>query len=87
MILTFILLLFANMWAFAFQFIPVSHIPTGVTSAITTTLGWVWVVNPIVDVNTLFALFKVWIGIEFAMLGIEFFVWAYSKIPIFGKGK
>jgi len=85
MIFTFILLLFANMWAFAFQLIPTAHLPSGISSAVSTVLGWMWVANPVFDISTAFLLFKLYISIELGMWAIEFFVWIYSKIPIIGK--
>jgi len=85
MIATFILTLFTNFWAFAFQILPVGHLPAGVSSAITTTISWIWVVNPILDIPTVFDLFYLFLGIEITILGLEFFFWVYSKVPIFGK--
>lgn len=85
MIATFIILLFANLWTVAFQVFPTGSLPVGVSSAITTTIGWIWVVNPVVDVPLVFSLFEIFLAVEAGILAVEFFFWVYSKIPIFGK--
>lgn len=87
MIVTFILILFANLWEFAFQVFPTGHIPQGMLDAIDTTISWVWVANIVLDVNTLFTIVGLYFVFELSTLLIEFFFWVYSKIPIFGKGK
>lgn len=85
MIGTFIVLLFSNLWAIAFQYFPTGHLPAGVSSAISTAIGWLYVINPFVDVALLLSLFKVVLSFELAFLGVQFFFWVYAKIPIFGK--
>jgi len=85
MIATFVLILFANLWEFAFQLFPSGSLPEGVYTAITTAISWLWMTNIFLDINTLMTVLGLWIALELTIQLIEFFFWVYSKIPVFGK--
>lgn len=85
MIITGLVLLFSNLWALAFQVFPSGTLPSGVTSALSTTISWIWVANIAIDVNTLLMLVGLFFTIELLIQAIELFFWVYSKIPVLGK--
>lgn len=85
MIFTFILLLFASLWAVAIQVMPVGVLPAGVTSAIGTGISWMWVANPVIDIPTLLTILGLFFATEAIIQLAEFFFWVYSKVPVFGK--
>jgi len=85
MIITFIILLLANVWAIAIQWLPTGSLPTGISTAIATTISWLYVANIAIDVNTLLLQLGLFFTIELVVLAFEFFFWVYSKIPVVGK--
>jgi len=85
MILSLILYMMAAVWGAAVSLLPVATLPPGIPTAIGTVVSWIWVVNPVVDVNTLFLCFGIWLTTEVVLWTADFFFWAYSKLPVIGK--
>jgi len=87
MIISFFLYALGAMWSRLYELMPTGTLPSGASSAVQSAISWVWVINPIFDVPALFYVFGVYFTVEAVLWTAEMFVWIYSKVPIFGKGK
>jgi len=85
MIASAILYAFSIIWSGLSSVLPTGVLPAGVTSAIETAISWIWVANPVIDVNAIFLSLSLWFTVEVTLWTAKLFVWVYSKIPIFGK--
>lgn len=85
MIISFIIILVANIISFGFYALPTGTLPAGVSSAFASVISWIWVANIAVDIPTLISIVAIIFSIELALWSYKMLFWIYSKIPFIGR--
>jgi len=67
------------------SYLPTGSLPAGVASSVQSVVSWIWVADPVFDVETLFSLLSLYFILELTIQGIQFFFWAVGKLPFIGK--
>jgi len=85
MIISLILSLFGQLWEVAFSVLPTGSLPAAVGTSLKTVVGWLYVADPVIPIDTLLSLLTTFFVIEASIQAVQFFFWLYSKIPLIGK--
>jgi len=86
MIVTFLLTVAYGAYSLLLTLLPTGHIPSAISTSITTIVSYMYKFNGLLPIDTLFTVLALFVTVEVAFLGARVIVWVWARIPFIGSG-